>query len=332
LETQWRFSGPNDPADRHIMTRRLGLIAGIAPTRAGRTQERPTEEILGCAFVIGAYRRNSLLFVVACTAAHVLYELEKCLRPDCVDLYGGPFSPERGSLLPKEFRHRTAHLLVDDPTEARDALNIVAARFYPAADLAYVIAHRGSPFPATGQPLMLIDSDPIQVGTSIAIFGAPNAKVEISESDGLRSTVSTQFGWEERIGVISGILPRSRLAKSPVYETSVPAPGGMSGGPVMVINRNADDETGTGENIAIGVLSHDLPDDMPEDIHRRGQSYVIPAASMYGLPAPQVPSAAPVSLANAKLLTDVGKRWGELFVDFAQNEQRVSRKGTVLIG
>jgi hypothetical protein len=167
---------------------------------------------------------------------------------------------------------------------------------------------------------MLIDSDPLEVGTEITIVGVPRSKVTVVEVDGIKSVTKMSLGWNWRNGVISAVLPRSRLTRTPIYETTIQAPGGMSGGPA-VVNIIKEDRRATSENIAVGLLSHDLPDEESESVYRSGCSYVIPAASFYGVPGPRRLSVTQSHLPALNLMTDVGKRKSELTVDFCADER-----------
>ncbi len=321
----WGFATTDDPSP---ILKRVGLITAIAPNKTGRAEGRPIEEVLGCGFVIGAFTERAAQrhYLVICTAAHVLHEAEKWLCPNSVELYGRPFAPARGTLLRRELPNRTLHVLMAADERSNPSFHVCGIDYFHHADLAYVIAETPVAHSGLGQPLMLIDSDPRPVGTQVTLIGAPKSTIQIESSRGIRSRVHVSPKWHGRNGIISQALPRSRLTNTPVYETTIQAPAGMSGGPVLLTHVNEGAKSGI-ENVAIGVLSHELPDDEPESVERRGYSYVIPAASMYGLkaPTPFFQPNQPRTLAQVNLMKDVGLRSGEISVDWSAADVIVRR-------
>ena len=121
----------------------------------------------------------------------------------------------------------------------------------------------------------------------VVLLGAPKAKIEVQESSGIQSRMSVNWGWQGRNGLISNVLPRAQLVATPVYETTIQAPGGMSGGPALLVTPRGNlRRRGYLANVAVGIVSHEFSDVLPgspSDVRREGHSYVIPAASLYGL-------------------------------------------------
>lgn len=310
-EKPWRFVG----LETHdALLQRMVVLTTVAVDRSGRKADRPVEEVLGCGFItsIVTDRKTQQKLRIVCTAAHLLSEAEKHLRPDAAQRYSSPFGPEPLSILGKDIWRIHAHSLRDDRGQL--ASQALSASVFMKADLACLVMTH--PQQAEKNfPLMLIDSDPLSPGTIVTMVGAPHARLRAEADEGSRTRVSMVPGWDARVGTITSVLPRSRLTGTPVYETNIPAPGAMSGGPVLLTYLK--DDNLQIENVAIGVLSHDLPgeENRPDDVSIRGFSYVVPAMLIHALLVPPyLTKGAKAPLGKAKLVKDVGTRAAEIEV------------------
>jgi hypothetical protein len=292
--TVWSDTVVDDSAQRTELKSRLAVILAINPL-AG------IAEGFGTGFIIGAASDDQGRgAVVVCTAAHVLHDIESRLAPHTLRNASNPFAPQRGSHLREAVTKGHLHVaLLDEPTP-RSCI-VSALYILEFADLAYlvVLTDRPSSTIEKPQPTFLIDSQGLDVGDKILMFGTPKIDVKVVSENPQVTQLSCEVGWKYRWGSISQIHYTDRGFHTPVYETTVPMLAGMSGGPVILVGSDPN-------YCAVGVCSKDFSNQESfADCKAAGSSFFVPAAWIHGMPAPSLPGQPLKSLVGLHLLTDI---------------------------
>jgi len=250
-------------------------------------------EPLGSGFLIGRAQATNQHgtksnYSVACTAAHVLLDAERAIlsRDQYAKRYANIFSDPPGTLLRKYVAANrlsmAGQLFPRHPTNAHVGTSISHLAMNAACDIAIVVA------PASPETeYFRINTDPLNgSGVLIAGYSEMTAKVVSSKQNIYETTFSHRL--ELRAGTITEAGRSSSGDRSPLlYCTSVPVPGGVSGGPVFSLKPTAAVAGSFNVDLdVIGVLSKDLSSqNEAERSDRRiaGRSYVIPIQYLYML-------------------------------------------------
>lgn len=262
---------------KHLVDR-LALIGSV-------DHDKGTVQGIGTGFVVADARGvagNTVALV--CTAAHLIVEAEMHLIPMVREQRSSPFAPLPGHrLLNLPFMRGLKVFLWH--RDVLQALNVLQGCICADSDLACLsIASGGGDDKREGPPkIFTINSDPLTVGDEVVAVGAPQFELEIEEwTRNGPVHVKGLAGINLRRGSIAASLNRGRLARVPVYETTIPLPGGFSGGPVLRYSPE-----GRFMNSVVGIVSSDLPDDdSASNYDRPGCSYVVPAQYLHMLKAP----------------------------------------------
>lgn len=291
-------------------------IAGAMAIIAAVSDRGDQPIAIGSGFVLSACKREdqpeNFRLVLVCTAAHVLLEAERYLAPQTVDNNrGNPFALGPGEHLLRRLQMRGIRVMLHPSQSPTVFSQIIDAHISIGSDLAYLVVETDLE-PSTDenpQRNFAINSDPLKPGDEVVAFGTPFMRFALFPIPGTNQAERRLIvGTQGRRGKITELLEKGHLCSVPVYQTNIPLPGGMSGGPVMRMRGNDISVE------VIGVVSSDIPDDQSrEDRKIPGCSYVVPAEWLHCLEAPGAANTNQFRrLREKKLLADRGKFANEI--------------------
>jgi hypothetical protein len=231
---------------------------------------------IGSGFVLTANEETAICI----TAAHVLTAaVRSSVHPNQLRV-ANPFVPEISATVYEKAR-QNGRLLFTLFLEGAAGAAVAVDGFWliDDADLC-VIALKLARSPTSPLQRIGLNSDGLDTGTELITVAPIAHEIRPIESVEPR-TFEVIAEVRPRIGFITEFHVKDRILKCPVYETSIPFIGGMSGGPVFLAPQPGSEAT----RIAIiGVISKDASSDEAHGSNEiAGCSTVIPIALAYKL-------------------------------------------------
>jgi len=264
----WGRVGFNETV-RKIISERIVLVSALE-------YETQLLKPIGSGFVLAANDETA----VCVTAAHVLTTAVRLsLHPNQVRL-PNPFVPEISESAYENAR-KSGRLLFTLFFEGNAGVAAAVDGFWSIDDADIcVVALKLARSPTQPLKRIGINSDGLNTGAELIAVAPIEHSCRLSDPlDPKTFEVIAEI--QPRIGSITEFHVKDRILKCPVYETSIPFVGGMSGGPVFLGPQAGSEPT----RIAlVGIVSKDLSSDEAHgNPEFAGSSTVIPIALAYKL-------------------------------------------------
>jgi hypothetical protein len=268
MGTPWGSVGFSETVTKTI-SERIVLVSAL-------DYETQLLKPIGAGFVLAANEETAICI----TAAHVLTAAVRLsLHPNQVRR-PSPFVPEIGETAYEKAR-KSGRLLFTLFLDGAAGAAAAVEGFWSIDDADIcVVALKLARSPTNPLKRIGINSDGLDTGTElIAVAPLEHSSRLIDPLDPRAFEVIAEV--QPRIGSVIELHVKDRILKCPVYETSIPFVGGMSGGPVFLAPLAGSEPT----RIAfVGIISKDASSDEAHgNTEIAGSSTVIPIALAYKL-------------------------------------------------
>jgi hypothetical protein len=223
------------------------------------------------------------------TSAHVVVNALNKHRPESIREQSNPFSPPVAKYFSPLLKGKELFILRGSEVQPRantEPLTIHTVAIIEEIDLCVILAGRADK--QTDYEQFAINSDPLAVGTRVAIAGYPQMhdpmlqphQFETNGKESLERDVSHKL--VIRIGKITKVEDKLRHKRVFGYETNIPMPPGMSGAPMFAFDEN---NHSTLDVVGICMSDATTPEGM-NDTKADGSSFVVGAQNLWCLPMP----------------------------------------------
>jgi Trypsin-like peptidase domain len=280
VDVEWGYSPPIpwDEIKGHLAPRVVSVWA--LDRQAGFAHRLGTG--LKVAHLVGADRTgsNQQEFAVVATSEHVAGDALRVVNPRAYESQSNPFSLALPRLLEPVINKRELAVAFHSGADPR-AFPVTFISSNSDADLCVLLA----PIPSGigGNEALAINSDPIQVGTTVMMAGFPKYA-----DDGIAPISDERFtttgGLQVRTGKVISVEDRLRYKPVCGFETNIPMPPGMSGGPVFALDLTGNRPSQTA---AVGIcMSDSNQTENASKITVPGSSQVVAIQNLYGIGDP----------------------------------------------
>lgn len=304
----------------------------------GLNFKRAKFDCFGTGFIVSSGKTDEgQKSAIVVTAAHVVSSALRSLRPESLREQLSPFAPPIAKYITPLLKSHELYIMIGSAVTPgiSATLQVHSISIIEEIDLCVLDAGRVEDQPDYER--FNINSDPLTVGTTVAIAGYPQMHDPVSlplhMSQSGEETLKRSINHRLQIRVGKIIKVEGSMRHKPVfgYETNIPIPPGMSGAPMFTID---DNDKSLLE--VVGICMSDATVGDLNDVTTDGSSFVIGAQNLWCMPelnrhkVESWQKSQEGSPPFGSFFNDQGRRVHELSITVANNAPYVVRSGCKL--